>query len=96
MTKNELIKTVQSRFKTYPAKDIAFACNSLFDLMTDAMRRGERVEIRGFGVFSVRSRKDKVAKNPQDGSPVRVPAQKVTFFKMALEIKKGLLNHDDL
>jgi integration host factor subunit beta len=96
VTKNELIKTVQGRFETYPAKDIAFACNSLFDLMTGAMRRGERVEIRGFGVFSVRNRKDKVAKNPQDGSPVKVPAKRVPFFKMALEIKKGLLNHDDV
>lgn len=96
MTKNELIRTVQGRFATYPAKDVAFACNSLFDLMADAMKRGERVEIRGFGVFSVRSRTEKVSKNPQDGSPVRVPAQRVPFFKMALEIKKGLLNHDDV
>lgn len=96
MTKSELIRTVQSRFATYPAKDIAFACNSLFDLMTDAMRRGERVEIRGFGVLSVRNRKDKTAKNPQDGSSVQIPAKRVPFFKMALEIKKGLLNHDDL
>lgn len=88
---------MQNRFATYPAKDIAFACNNLFDLVTDALQKGERVEIRGFGVLSVRSRKDKTAKNPQDGSPVQVPAKRVPFFKMALEIKKGLLkNHDDL
>lgn len=96
MTKNELIKTMQGRFETYPAKDIAFVCNTLFALMTAAMSRGERVEIRGFGVFSVRNRKDKTARNPQNGEFVQVPPQKVPFFKMALEIKKGLLNHDDI
>ena len=96
MTKNELIKTVQGRFETYPAKDIAFVCNSLFEMMTDAMRRGERVEIRGFGVFFVRNRKDKAARNPQNGQLLQVTPQKVPFFKMALEIKKGLLNHDDV
>ena len=96
MTKNELIKTVQDRFETYPAKDIAFACNSLFAMMTDALKRGERIEIRGFGVFSVRSRKEKTAKNPQNGQPVQVPPQRVPFFRTALEIRKGLLNHDDV
>ena len=40
MTKNELIKTVQGRFRIYPAKDIAVACNSLFEMMTDALKRG--------------------------------------------------------
>ena len=96
MTKNELIKTVQGRFRIYPAKDIAVACNSLFEMMTDALKRGERIEIRGFGVFSVRSRREKTAKNPQNGRLVQVPPQRVPFFKMALEARKGLLNHDDV
>jgi len=96
MTKNELIRAVQTRLETYPAKDIAFACNSLFEMMTDALKRGERIEIRGFGVFSVRSRKETTAKNPKNGQTVHVPSHRAPFFKTALEIRKGLLNHDDV
>ena len=94
MTKNELIKIIQKRFATYPAKDIAFACNNLFNMMTEALKRGERIEIRGFGVFSVRTRRDRILRNPQDGTPILVSAQRGPFFKMALEIKKGFIQYD--
>ncbi|MBN1546740.1 MAG: integration host factor subunit beta [Syntrophaceae bacterium] len=94
MTKNELIKIIQKRFATYPVKDVAFACNNLFNMMTEALKRGERIEIRGFGVFSVRTRRNRTSRNPKDGTPVFVSAQRVPFFKMSLEIKKGFIQYD--
>ena len=72
------------------------AGNRLFDMMKDAMIKGERIEIRGLGVFSVRSRKAKTVRNPQSGQLLQVPPQRGPYFKMALEIKKGLLKHDDV
>ena len=62
MTKNDLIKKLQEKFKTYTYKDAYQAVNIIFDSMTSALKSGERIEIRGFGNFKLRSRKARKAR----------------------------------
>ncbi len=89
MTKNELIKKAQTKFETYSQKDIALVVQTIFDSMTRALCRNERIEIRGFGTFTVRERKSRVGRNPKSGAEVSLGERKVPFFKTgkALRLK---------
>jgi nucleoid DNA-binding protein len=71
MTKNDLIKEVQENLKTYSYKDITYAVNIIFDAMIKAIKHGERIEIRGFGNFTVRERKPRLGRNPKSGAEVK-------------------------
>ena len=64
---------------------------AMFERMTDALVKGERVELRGLGTFEVRQRPARAARNPKTGVPVDVPARKVPFFRMGKELR-ALLN----
>ncbi len=88
MTKKDLIETVQKRLKDYPKKDVSFAVNIMFQAMMDALIRNERVEIRGFGNFTVRSRDSRRGRNPQTGAIVDVPFRKVPFFRVGRELRR--------
>ena len=61
--------------------------NLMFDEMTGALTRAERIEIRGFGSFRTRQRKPRVGRNPKTGDRVEVPAKKIPFFKPSKELK---------
>ena len=63
MTKNDLIKKLQEELKTYSLKDVTYAVDIIFDSMTDAIKRGERIELRGFGSFVVRKKTANGAKS---------------------------------
>ena len=76
MTKNELIKKTQEKFKTYSQKDIALAVQTILDSMTGALKRNERIEIRGFGIFVMRKRKPRIGRNPKSGAAVSLGDQK--------------------
>ena len=88
MTKKDLIETVQKRLKDYPKKDVSFAVNIMFQAMTDALIRNERVEIRGFGNFTVRSRDSRRGRNPKTGAIIDVSFRKVPFFRVGRELKR--------
>ena len=88
MTKKELIKKVHEEMKVYPAKDISYAVQLIFDSMTGALKRNERIEIRGFGNITVRTRKPIMGRNPKTASLVHVPGRKVPFFKGGKELKE--------
>ena len=64
---------------------------AMFERMTDALVKGERVELRGLGTFEVRQRPARAARNPKTGAPVDVPARKVPFFRTGKELR-ALLN----
>ena len=81
MTKNDLIKKLQEELKSYPLQDITYAVNIIFDSMIDAIKRGERIELRGFGSFVVRERKPRMGRNPKSGAEVKLEERKVPFFK---------------
>lgn len=63
---------------------------AVFERITDALVRGERVELRGLGTFEVRQRAAHAGRNPKTGAPVEVPPRKVPFFKMGKELRATL------
>jgi integration host factor beta subunit len=87
MTKNELIKELQEKLESYPHQDVTYAVNIIFDSMIDAIKRGERIELRGFGSFVVRERKPRMGRNPKSGAKVKLEERKVPFFKTGKELR---------
>jgi integration host factor subunit beta len=96
MTKSDLINKVQEKFKIYSHKDIAYAVNIIFTSMTEAMKKGERTEIRGFGNFTIRERKPRLGRNPKSGSQVKLGERKAPFFKTGKELRIKVNNKNGL
>ncbi|MBI5656116.1 MAG: integration host factor subunit beta [Geobacter sp.] len=88
MTKSELIDKVAESNASLTRKESEAIVNIIFDAMGDALRRGEKVEIRGFGSFTVRERSAREARNPKSGEIVRIPAKRVPFFKTGKELRE--------
>jgi integration host factor beta subunit len=87
MTKNDLIKKLQEELKSYSLQDVTYAVNIIFDSMIDAIKHGERIELRGFGSFVVRERKPRMGRNPKSGAAVKLEERKVPFFKTGKELR---------
>ena len=91
MTKSGLIEAVAQRTPHISKKDTEIVVNTIFDSMASALKEGERIEIRGFGVLGVKDTKPKpAARNPRTGEIVYVPARKKSYFKAGVLIKKAL------
>lgn len=88
MTKSELIVRLAERFPQLVAKDADFAVKMILDAMTDALVRGDRIEIRGFGSFALNYRPPRVGRNPKSGDKVSVPAKWVPHFKAGKELRE--------
>ena len=87
MTKKDLIKKLQEELKSYSLQDVTYAVNIIFDSMINAIKRGERIELRGFGSFVVRERKPRLGRNPKSGAEVKLAERKVPFFKTGKELR---------
>jgi len=87
MTKNDLIKKLQEELKSYSLQDVTYVVNIIFDSMINAIKRGERIELRGFGSFVVRERKPRLGRNPKSGAEVKLAERKVPFFKTGKELR---------
>ena len=87
MNKSDLILKILESEPNLFKKDASKIVNVFFDTISDAISKGERVELRGFGVFDVKYREARIARNPKNGEPVAVPAKKVPFFRMGKEMK---------
>lgn len=87
MTKSELIESIATRANLTKDK-AALVVNTIFDGMVEAMSRGERIEIRNFGNFVVKNYKAYTGRNPKTGELVEVPAKRMPFFKVGLELKR--------
>ena len=96
MTKSDLINKVQRKFAIYTNKDIACAVNVIFDSMTEAMKNGERTEIRGFGNFTIRERKARLGRNPKSGSEVKLEERKTPFFKTGKDLRIKVNNKNGI
>ncbi len=92
MTKKDLIGRLQGKLHNYSKKDLEYVVNIIFDGMKDALKKGNRIEIRGFGNFTVRTRKSRIARNPKTGVSVHIVESKVPFFKVGKELKKMVDN----
>ena len=81
MIRSELIQTIADDNPHLFQRDVERIVNAIFEEITNAMARGERVELRGFGAFSVKQRDARVGRNPRTGDAVDVNAKRVPFFK---------------
>lgn len=87
MTKSELIDAVARRSKITKSR-AELVVNCVFDTMTAALEKGEGIEIRGFGSFTVRNYKPYSGRNPRTGRAVSVPDKRLPFFKVGKELKE--------
>src|SRR5437868_15544368 len=87
MMKSELIEAIAARGELTKAS-AEMVVNCVFDAMAEALQRGEGIEIRGYGSFTVRPYKPYAGRNPRTGQPVPVPAKRLPFFKVGKELKE--------
>jgi len=87
LNKSDLILKILESEPNLFKKDATKIINVFFDTISEAISRGERVELRGFGVFDVKVREARIARNPKNGEAVAVPAKKVPFFRMGKDMK---------
>jgi len=87
MTKSELIERLSFNSGDLNKKEAEVIVNTIFDSIGDALIDGDRVEIRGFGSFTLRERDARVARNPKSGEVVNIPAKKTPFFKTGKELR---------
>ncbi len=90
MTKSDLIKRLAEANPHLYVRDIERIVARVFDEISAALARGDRVELRGFGAFSVRSRGERVGRNPRTGDEVAVPNKVVPYFKTGKELRDRL------
>jgi integration host factor subunit beta len=90
MIKSELIEKISEANPNLLQRDIEKIVNVIFDEITDALARGERVELRGFGAFSIKHRPSRTGRNPRTGETVDVEEKYVPFFKTGKELRERL------
>ncbi|HEY6837331.1 MAG TPA: integration host factor subunit beta [Geobacteraceae bacterium] len=88
MTKSELVEKMVEAHSMLTRKEMEMVVNTVFDSMTEALQKGEKVEIRGFGSFTIREREAREARNPKSGEVVSIPAKKTPFFKTGKELRE--------
>jgi integration host factor beta subunit len=92
MTKSELVEKIVEANGILTRKESELVVNIVFDSMCDALKKGEKVEIRGFGSFTVRERGAREARNPKSGEIVNIPAKRTPFFKTGKELRERVDN----
>jgi len=88
MTKSELIETILSRQSQLSAKDVELAVKTILEHMSQALSNGERIEIRGFGSFSLHFRQPRKGRNPKTGDAVELIGKYVPHFKPGKELRE--------
>lgn len=90
MTKSELIQRLADRHPDLKQRVFERIVSTVFDEISGALERGDRVELRGFGAFSVKHRDPRVGRNPRTGAAVEVDAKRVPYFKTGKELRERL------
>lgn len=88
LTRSELIRLLAERQKHLAAEDVELAVRVILDEMSGALARGERIEIRGFGSFSLNYRAPRLGRNPRTGAVVALPAKYSPHFKPGKELRR--------
>jgi len=90
MTRSDLVNLLTERFGQLTHRDTELAVKMVLDAMTDALGRGHRIEIRGFGSFSVNRRPPRVGRNPRSGDKVVIPEKLVPHFKPGKALRESV------
>ena len=88
MTKSELIERITDRHPELSSKDIELAVKTILDTMSQALSQGDRIEIRGFGSFSLHFRNPRLGRNPKTGESVALKGKYVPHFKPGKELRE--------
>jgi integration host factor subunit beta len=81
MTRSDLVEALAERFGQLTHRDAEFAVKALLEAMSDALARGHRIELRGFGSFTISHRPPRMGRNPRSGEKVAIPEKRVPHFK---------------
>ena len=95
MIKSELIQQIAADNPHLFQRDVERIVSTVFEEITAALARGDRVELRGFGAFSVKKRDARIGRNPRTGEAVPVPEKAVPFFKAGKELRERMNGGDD-
>jgi len=90
MTRSELIEKISEKSEGLTLKQTEIVIDTVFDSIKDALQKGEKVEIRGFGNFRLKERGPRKARNPKTGEPVDVPGKKAIRFKVGKALREAL------
>jgi integration host factor subunit beta len=90
MIKSGLVQTIAQQNMHLYHRDVERIINTILDEIIEALANGDRVELRGFGAFSVKEREARVGRNPRTGDAVKVTAKRVPFFKTGKELRERL------
>jgi integration host factor subunit beta len=96
MTKSELIEIIARKQKHLPSKDVELAVKHLLELMSSSLASGERIEIRGFGSFSLHYRPPRMGRNPKTGDAVALSGKFVPHFKPGKDLRERVNENRDL
>ena len=92
IVKSKLLKQLSENYPNFLKKDLEKFTNIILNEIKRTLKRGDRVELRGFGVFSTNTQKASIRRNPKTGEKINVPEKKTIHFKMAKEMFKKLNN----
>ena len=90
MIKSSLVQTIAEQNPHLYQRDVENIVNAILNEITEALAKGDRVELRGFGAFSLREREGRMGRNPRTGEAVSVNAKRMPFFKMGKGMRERL------
>ena len=94
IVKSKLLKQLSNNYPNFPKKSLEKLTNIILDEIKRSLKRGERVELRGFGVFSTNIQKSRISRNPQTGEKIHTPEKRTIHFKMSKDLFKKLNNEE--
>ena len=95
VVKSKLLKELQKNYPNFLKKDLEKFTNIILNEIKNTLKRGDRVELRGFGVFSTHIQKARISRNPKTGEKVNTPEKKTIHFKMSKDLFKKLNNNEE-
>ena len=95
IVKSKLLKQLSNNYPNFLKKDLEKFTNIILNEMRIALKRGDRVELRGFGVFSTKIQKARISRNPKTGEKVNTPEKKTIHFKMSKDLFKKINSNEE-
>ena len=95
IVKSKLLKKISQNYPNFLKKDLIKFSEVIFKEIKITLRRGERVELRGFGIFSTNKQKARISRNPKTGEKVHTPEKKTIHFKMSKDLFNKLNNEEE-
>ena len=94
IVKSKLLNQLKKSYPNFLKKDLEKVVSVVLNEIKRALKRGDRVELRGFGMFSTNTQKARISRNPKTGEKINTPTKKIIHFKMAKEMFKNLNNDE--